>query len=146
MDADLQHPPELLGSLLEAWRAGYDVVHTRKVATEGLAATRSLATRIAYSLVAKVSQVRIIPQASDYRLLDRQVLEAVRALPESSRLYRGLVPWLGFRQCVLPYVARERAAGTSQASFKQLLGHFAHAIFDCRNIAPHLRLVNGRRW
>ena len=67
----------------------------------------------------------------------------MRALPESSRLYRGLVPWLGFRQCVLPYVARERAAGISQYGFKQLFGLFARALFDFSNIPLHLGLVVG---
>jgi glycosyltransferase involved in cell wall biosynthesis len=143
MDADLQHPPELLHTMLEAWREGYDVVHTRKMATEGLAAGRSVATRLAYGFVGRVSQVKIIPQASDYRLMDRQVLDAVRSLPELGRLYRGLVPWIGFRQCVLPYVARQRAAGTSQYGFKQLLGLFTRALFDFSTVPLHIGLVVG---
>ena len=143
MDADLQHPPELIGAMLDAWRAGYDVVHTRKLDTRGLSARRSLSTRVAYRILDRISQVKIIPHASDYRLIDRQVLDAARRLPESSRLYRGLVPWLGFRQCVLPFVARERASGTSQYGFGQLMGLFTRALFDFSNVPLHAGLFIG---
>jgi glycosyltransferase involved in cell wall biosynthesis len=143
MDADMQHPPELLATLLEAWRQGYDVVHTRKLATVGLTRGRAAATALAYRLVKRVSQVEIIPQASDYRLLDRSVVEAIRSLPERSRLYRGLTPWVGFRQCVVPYVAAERAAGRSQYTFRQLLALFSRALFDFSTAPLHAGLVVG---
>lgn len=143
MDADLQHPPALLSNLLAAWRNGYDVVHTRKLTTVGLDPGRSLVTRWAYKMIGRVSQVDIIPHASDYRLLDRQALEALRTLPEASRLYRGLTPWVGFRQCVVPYVAAERAAGISQYGFKQLFGLFARALFDFSSLPLHAGLLLG---
>ncbi|HEU4566249.1 MAG TPA: glycosyltransferase family 2 protein [Gemmatimonadaceae bacterium] len=143
MDADLQHPPELLATMLGAWREGYDVVHTRKLATVGLSTRRSLVTRWAYRLISMVAQVDLIEQASDYRLLDRSVLDALRSLPETGRLYRGLTPWLGFRQCVLPYVAAERAAGTSQYGLRQLFGLFTRALFDFSDVPLHAGLVLG---
>jgi dolichol-phosphate mannosyltransferase len=143
MDGDLQHPPDLIVELMAAWRAGYDIVHTRKLETGGLSRTRSIPTRIAYAIVGRVSQVNIIPNASDYRLLDRQVHQAIRSLPESARLYRGLTPWVGFRQCVIPYVAAERAAGKSQYSFKQLVGLFGRALFDFSSLPLHLGLLLG---
>ncbi|MFN2399758.1 MAG: glycosyltransferase family 2 protein [Gemmatimonadaceae bacterium] len=143
MDADLQHPPALLVELFEAWRQGFDVVHTSKLVTKGLSPVRSFTTRIAYRLISRVSQVDIIPQASDFRLLDRTALEAIRALPEKARLYRGLTPWVGFRQCVVRYVAPERAAGTSQYGFKQLLGLFMRAFFDFSDAPLHIGLLIG---
>lgn len=143
MDGDLQHPPALISTMLDAWHDGFDVVHTRKVETVGLSRRRSIATRIAYSLVQRVSQIRIIPQASDFRLLDRQVLDALRSLPEHSRLYRGLTPWVGFRQGVLPYEAAERAAGTSQYGLRQLLSLFTRAVFDFSDIPLHVGLALG---
>jgi glycosyltransferase involved in cell wall biosynthesis len=143
MDADLQHPPPLIVDLINAWRQGYDIVHTRKLETEGLSRRRSVPTRVAYAIVRKVAQIRMIPNASDYRLLDRQAHEAIRSLPESARLYRGLTPWIGFRQCVVPFVAAGRAGGTSQYSFKQLLNLFARALFDFSNLPLHLGLFLG---
>lgn len=143
MDGDLQHPPKLINELIGAWRQGYDIAHTRKLITTGLSRRRSITTRLAYRIVSYVAEVEIIPNASDYRLLDRQALEAVRALPESRRLYRGLTPWVGFRQCVIPYVAAERAAGTSQYGLKQLIGLFARALFDFSSLPLHLGLILG---
>jgi polyisoprenyl-phosphate glycosyltransferase len=143
MDADLQHPPELLPLFLDAWRQGYDVVHTRKVMTEGLSLFRRAATEIAYSAMERVSSVRMIRNASDFRLFDRAALEAVKQLPERTRLYRGLTPWVGFRQCVIPYVAADRAAGTSQYGFFQLLNLFARGLFDFSSAPLHAGLILG---
>ncbi|MEJ7810313.1 MAG: glycosyltransferase family 2 protein [Gemmatimonadaceae bacterium] len=143
MDADLQHPPALLRTMLEAWRDGYDVVHTRKLATVDLSRGRAVATEVAYGLVSRVSEVTIIPQASDYRLMDRQVLDALRSLPEKRRLYRGLTPWVGFRQCVLPYVAGARAAGASQYNLKQLFALFTRALFDFSDAPLYSALIVG---
>jgi glycosyltransferase involved in cell wall biosynthesis len=143
MDADLQHPPELLRSLLDAWREGFDVVHTRKVDTVGLSGWRRMVTPIAYSFIQRVAGIRIIPQASDYRLLDASALDALRSLPEVARLYRGLTSWVGFRQCVLPYVAAERAGGRSQYSLRQLLTLGARSLFDFSDIFLHAGLVVG---
>jgi polyisoprenyl-phosphate glycosyltransferase len=141
MDADLQHPPELIPSLLDAWRKGYDVVHTRKLSTDGLSPTRSLTTRIAYRLVRSVSAVNIIPQASDYRLLDRDAVEALKRLPERGRLYRGLAPWIGYRQAVVPFVADERQAGSSQYGLRQLGQLFTRSFFDFSHAPLYVGLV-----
>jgi polyisoprenyl-phosphate glycosyltransferase len=141
MDADLQHPPELIHSLLEAWREGYDVVHTRKLSTEGLSPTRSLVTRLAYRLVRSVASVNIIAQASDYRLLDRDAVNALKRLPERGRLYRGLAPWIGYRQAVVPFVADERQAGTSQYDLRQLTSLFARSFFDFSHAPLHVGLA-----
>ncbi len=130
MDADLQHPPELLCRLLTAWRQGYDVVHTRKLATVGLPWWRRTLTEIAYSLVGRVAGIRIIPQASDFRLIDARAHAALRSLPEVARLHRGLALWVGFRQCVIPYTAAGRAEGESHYSLRQLLTLFSRALFD----------------
>jgi dolichol-phosphate mannosyltransferase len=141
MDGDLQHPPELIPALLDAWREGYDVVHTRKLSTEGLSHTRSLATRLAYRIVRSVSSVNIVAQASDYRLLDRDAVDALNRLPERGRLYRGLAPWIGYRQAVMPFVAEERQAGSSQYGLRQLASLFARSFFDFSHAPLHVGLA-----
>jgi dolichol-phosphate mannosyltransferase len=143
MDADLQHPPAMLGALLDAWRRGFDVVHTRKISTVGLSGWRRLVTPLTYGLIQRVAGIRIIPQASDYRLMDARALEALRSLPEVARLYRGLTSWVGFRQCVLPYVAAERAGGQSQYSLRQLITLAARSMFDFSDVFLHAALLTG---
>jgi polyisoprenyl-phosphate glycosyltransferase len=143
MDGDLQHPPELIPVLVGAWRRGYDVVHTRKLSTEGLPLWRRLATKLAYAAISRVAEVEIIPEASDFRLLDRTALRAVTALPERHRLYRGLTPWIGFRQAVVPYEAGDRAEGESRYGLRQLLQLFARSFFDFSNAPLHVGVVIG---
>lgn len=143
MDADLQHPPEMLRALLGAWRRGFDVVHTRKVTTIGLSGWRRAVTRAAYSFITRVAGIRILPQASDYRLLDATALAALRSMPEVARLYRGLTSWVGFRQCVIPYVAAERAGGASHYSLRQLFTLAARSLFDFSDVFLHAALVVG---
>lgn len=143
MDGDLQHPPELLPVLVGAWRQGYDVVHTRKLSTDGLPLWRRLTTKLAYAAIRRVAEVEIIPEASDFRLLDRTALRAVTALPERHRLYRGLTPWIGFRQAVVPYEAHARAEGESQYGLRQLLQLFARSFFDFSNAPLHVGIMMG---
>jgi polyisoprenyl-phosphate glycosyltransferase len=143
MDADLQHPPETVPRLLNAWRNGYDVVHTRKLGTEDLSLLRALVTKFAYALIRRVAEVEIIPQASDFRLLDRVAVDALKALPERQRLFRGLTPWIGFRQGVLDYEARARVNGGSRYGLRQLLQLFARSFFDFSNAPLHLGFALG---
>ena len=143
MDGDLQHPPELIGDLLDAWREGYDIVHTRKESTDELGFVRRWVTRFAYRAIALVSSVPIIPQASDFRLLDVTARDAVAELPERGRLYRGLTPWVGFRQAVMPYVAPARARGKSTYGVRQLADLFGRALFDFSGAPLHVALVVG---
>ena len=143
MDADLQHPPQLIETMLSAWREGYDVVHTQKLATEDLGAVRSRLTSQAYRAIGRVSRTGIIPHASDFRLLDREALDAVRRLPERGRLYRGLTPWIGFRQAVLSYRASVRAAGTSKYRFRQLADLFSRSFFDFSRAPLQVGLLAG---
>ena len=143
MDGDLQHPPELIPALVEGWSQGYDVVHTQKSGTQDLGRIRKCVTRIAYRLISTVASVPIIPQASDFRLLDATARDAVADLPERARLYRGLTPWVGFRQGVLPYTAEARNDGKSRYGIRQLVGLFGRAFFDFSTAPLHVALVVG---
>jgi dolichol-phosphate mannosyltransferase len=143
MDADLQQPPELIPAMLDAWRAGYDVVHARKLETVGLPPARSAATSLAWRIVRRVADVPIVAQGGDFRLLDRRALDAVRELPEQRRLHRGLVAWIGLNQAVLGYVARAREAGASQFSLRRLLSVFGQALFDFSSLPLYVGLFLG---
>ena len=143
MDGDLQHPPEVVPALVAAWRSGYDVVHTRKLFTEGLSWWRRLTTKVAYAAIRRVADVEIISAGSDFRLFDRTALRAITALPERHRLYRGLAPWVGFRQAVVPYGAEKRAEGDSRYGTRQLLQLFGRSFFDFSNAPLHAGLILG---
>ena len=144
MDGDLQHPPELLPVLVAAWREGYDVVHTRKLSSEGLSLWRRLTTMVAYKAISRVAHVEIIPDASDFRLLDRTAHRALKAMPEQNPLYRGLSLWIGFRQAIVPFKAAAReGGGTSRYGLRQLMQLFARSFFDFSNAPLHVGVLLG---
>jgi glycosyltransferase involved in cell wall biosynthesis len=143
MDADLQHPPDVIPTLLEAWRQGYDVVHTRKIETAELGGMRRFLTHLAYRAIGATANVEFIAQASDFRLFDARAQKAIRELPERGRLYRGLARWVGFRQAVVPFHAARRVAGSPSYGFRQLASLFGRAFFDFSNVPLRSALVLG---
>jgi polyisoprenyl-phosphate glycosyltransferase len=143
MDADLQHPPEVIPTLLEAWRRGYDVVHTRKLDTAELGRIRRFVTHLAYRAIGATANVEFIAQASDFRLFDARAQQAIRELPERGRLYRGLARWVGCRQAVVPFRAGRRVAGSASYGFRQLASLFGRAFFDFSNVPLRSALVLG---
>jgi dolichol-phosphate mannosyltransferase len=143
MDADLQHPPALIPTLLDAWRQGYDVVHTRKLETAEAGRLWKLVTVVGYRAIGATSNVEFIAHASDFRLLDARAQQAVRELPERGRLYRGLARWVGFRQAVVPFRAAPRAAGSPTYGFRQRMSVFSRAFFDFSNVPLRSALVLG---
>jgi polyisoprenyl-phosphate glycosyltransferase len=120
MDADLQHPPTLIGELLQAWRAGADMVYTVRTTRADESWLKQLGTRAFYRLVNAGSPVPIPADAGDFRLLDRAVVDALKSLPERNRFMKGLYAWVGFRSFAVPYVPNERLAGDSSFSLHRL--------------------------
>jgi polyisoprenyl-phosphate glycosyltransferase len=120
LDGDLQDPPELITTFYERWRAGNDVVYGRRVKREG-SALLALFAKAFYRLFRATSFVPIPVDAGDFALMDRKVVNAMLALPETDQFLRGLRAWVGFRQVGVDYVRPERAFGRStHSSFKNL--------------------------
>ena len=120
MDGDLQHPPELLPELAARWREGYEVVYG--VMTERPEGWLKRHTaRLFYRVLRKLSSVDIPSAAGDFRLADRRVIEAFRAMPERNRFVRGMFAWLGFRQIAVTYAAPARFAGRSKYTLPKMI-------------------------
>ena len=124
MDGDLQHPPELLPQLIEQWQNGYEVVQTIRLTTEGVSWVKKLTSSCFYRLMNAVSKVRVREGGSDFRLLDRKVVQTFRRFPERARFIRGMMGAIGYRQTTLDFVAPPRYAGVSKFSPTKML-HFA---------------------
>ncbi|HWH83315.1 MAG TPA: glycosyltransferase family 2 protein [Burkholderiaceae bacterium] len=120
MDADLQHPASLVPEMVTAWQGGADMVCAARAsrADEGLA--KRIGTALFYRLVNHNSPVPIPVDAGDFRLMDRRVVDALKALPERNRFMKGLYAWVGFHTVIIPYVPAERHAGTSSFSLRSL--------------------------
>ena len=120
MDADLQHPPALIGDMVAAWRDGADMVYTVRATRGDESFLKKLGTRVFYRIVNAGSPVPIPANAGDFRLLDRQVVDALKSLPERNRFMKGLYAWVGFRSVAVAYEPNERHAGDSSFSMRSL--------------------------
>ena len=120
MDGDMQHPPALIPRLLALWEQGYGVVQTIRQTTEGVSAFKRLTSKYYYKVLNLISDVPIQPGGSDFRLMDREAVLALRQYREHDRFIRGIVGAMGFRQVQVPFVAPERYAGTSKFSLKKM--------------------------
>jgi glycosyltransferase involved in cell wall biosynthesis len=121
MDADLQHPPSLIPEMIRLWRRGCEVVFTVKHDT-GMSAWRRLQMRVFYGIISKFSGLQLSFGQSDFRLLDRKVVETILSIPEYRMFIRGIVNWVGFRQAGVSYVVAPRFAGKSKFSLRTLIG------------------------
>lgn len=117
LDADLQHPPEVIPQLLDLWQDGYDVVNTLRVRTDDVPAHTRLFSTVFYRVFNWAAQIQIQPGAADFRLMSRPTVEALTSMREVHRFLRGLVPWLGFKQTYVEFVAPSRHAGSSKFTF-----------------------------
>ena len=114
MDADLQDPPELIEQMIARWREGYHVAYAERTERTGETAFKRWSAKAFYSLVNRVSQVPIPADTGDFRLMDREVVNALLRMPERDRFLRGMVSWVGFRQIAVPYRREPRFAGDTK--------------------------------
>ena len=118
MDADLQDPPALLPEMYETLQTKmYDCVATRRVTREGEPPIRSFFARMFYKLINKISKTEIVDGARDFRLMTRQMVNAILSVQEYNRFSKGIFGWVGFRTKWLEYKNIERAAGQTKWSF-----------------------------
>ncbi len=142
LDADCQHPPELIGEMVARWREGFEVVYTVRRATKGISRLRRCIGRLTYAVIRMASGADLTDQA-DFRLLDRKVVEALRGHRERARFVRGLVHSVGFRQTSLGYTAEQRPAGRSSYSLRQLVGMSAAGVFNFSRLPLRLAPAVG---
>src|SRR5580700_9020821 len=124
MDADLQHPPEVIPEFVRLWREGHAVVYgqRRDRAYEG--PLKRGFSRLFYEIFARLGETQLPEEAGDFRLFDRRAVEALRLLGERSRFSKGLYSWIGFKSIGVPFEVGERLHGKSRYSYRKLL-HFA---------------------
>lgn len=120
LDADLQDPPSILPEMYGYLEQGYDSVATRRVTRKGEPPVRSFFARMFYRLMRKISRTEIMDGARDYRLMTRQVVEAILSMPEYNRFSKGIFGWVGFETKWLEFDNIERKKGETKWSFWKL--------------------------
>lgn len=144
MDADLQDPPSLLPQMLEILQTGeYDSVATRRVSRDGEPKIRSFFARSFYKIINKISDADIVDGARDFRLMKREMVDAIVAMNEYNRFSKGIFGWIGFRTYWLPYKNVERVAGETKWSFWGLLKYAVDGIINFSQVPLSLASYGG---
>ena len=120
LDADLQHPVELIPEMIEKWKNGAEVVYTKRKDVS-LPWFKRTTSKLFYRIINTLSQIKLEDGVADFRLLDQKVIHALRAYKESNLFIRGLIPALGFRQESIDYTPHKRFAGETKYSFSKML-------------------------
>lgn len=121
LDADLQHPPEFIPILLDHWRKGFEIVHTIRQTDPNLSWFKRASSRWFYKMLRSISDLDLADGAADFRLLDRNVVDSLKQFKETDLFLRGIISWIGFRQCRVIYKPAERYAGVSKYSLRKMM-------------------------
>jgi glycosyltransferase involved in cell wall biosynthesis len=144
MDADLQDPPSLLMEMYQYLiEEDYDCVATRRVSRAGEPPIRSLFARMFYKLINKISKTEIVDGARDYRLMSRQMVDAVLSMNEYNRFSKGIFGWVGFKTKWLEFENIERVAGTTKWSFWKLFLYSIEGIIAFSTIPLAIASIAG---
>ena len=121
MDADLQHPPELIPELINKWEQGYDVVYTIRKYSDKISFFKRVTSSLFYSFLLKISDSELVQKGgADFRLLDRNVNDVIKEFNENDLFLRGLTGWIGFKQTGVEYTAKDRFSGKSNYNLKKM--------------------------
>ncbi len=120
MDGDLQHPPELILTLIENWRKGYDIVYTIRKDVLGETLFKKLSSKMFYYFMSKISDIDIGFNCADFRLMSRKAINEFKKLKEKARFIRGLISWMGYKKIGVPFIAQARPRGKTKFSLKKM--------------------------
>lgn len=121
IDSDLQHPPMMIIDLYKKWKEGYQIVQAIRKDTEGVKKSKEFISKIFYKIINLLADVKIDSGSSDFRLLDKQVVEELKEMGENQLFLRGIIPWLGFNKTCIEYIAQNRFSGQTKYSSKKMI-------------------------
>ena len=143
MDADGQHPPKLIPEMIRLADSGYDIVLTQRIENESKSSFKKWSSETFYKILNKVSDTQTLPGGADFRLMNRESLNALISLPEFHRFLRGMVSWIGFRSIILPFEVPERLAGKTKYSLKKMVRLASDAVFSFSMLPLYIGLSTG---
>ena len=121
MDGDLQHPVKMIPELVNEWRRGNKVVHTRRLDPPAFSFFKKMTSKLYYRIFSYLSGVKIKTGMADFRLFDAQVVRDILAFKEDGLFYRGIAQWVGYKSTTISYTSQERYSGSSRYSLKKML-------------------------
>jgi dolichol-phosphate mannosyltransferase len=144
MDADGQHPPEMIPEMIRLFEQGYDIVQAQRIDDVGRGLSFKRVTSSAfYNFINRISGTQMIPGAADFRGMSRQAVDALKAMPEYHRFLRGMVSWIGYKSVILPYHETGRVAGRSKYSLGKMVRLAMDAVFSFSLMPLYIGLSAG---
>ena len=144
MDVDLQHPPSMLPEMIKTvTETDYDIAAARRVSRKGEAKIKSFFSHMFYKCFNAISNMQLIEGATDYRVMTRQVCDAILDLPEYNRFTKGLFQWIGFETKWMPYENVERVAGETKWSFWKLIQYSIEGIIAFTTTPLMISIIFG---
>jgi len=143
MDADLQHPPELIPEMISKWENGYEIVNTIREDTNDESLFKRLTSKGFYKLINIISKTKIEAGSADFRLLDRKVIDSFKEIGEYSIFIRGMINWIGFNSIQIKYKPNERFSGTSKYSLRKMVSFALDGITSFSSAPLQISMVFG---
>jgi dolichol-phosphate mannosyltransferase len=143
MDGDGQHPPELIGSMIETFSQGFDVVLMRRREDQPGSPFKRLTSGAFYRALNLIADTQLVPGAADFRVLSRTVVAGLKTLKEHHRFLRGMISWMGYRTAILPYTPRQRITGGTKYSLRKMIRLAMDATFSFSLVPLYLSVLLG---
>ncbi len=143
MDADLQHPPEVIPKMIAQWEKGYDDVYGRRITRGKEPWLRKRLSLLYYTLLQKTTKIPILENVGDFRLLDRSCIEALKQMRETHRYTKGLFCYIGFKKIDVPFEQADREAGQTKWNLLKLLGFAIEGITSYTTVPLRIATVAG---
>lgn len=143
MDADLQHPPYVIPQMIAKWEEGYDDVYAKRITRGKETWLREKLSLAYYKILAKLSHIDVLQNVGDFRLLDRQCIEALKLLREQGRYTKGMYCYIGFRKTAVEFETQDRIAGESRMRYSSLVSLAAEGIMSYTTLPLRFASIMG---
>lgn len=143
MDADMQHPPRMLPDFIKKWEEGFDIVYTRRMDDPNLPAKKRQTSKMFYHFLNSVSDIKLEEGVADFRLMDRRAADILVRIKGADLFIRGIVHWMGFRQCAIDYMPDKRLSGETKYTVKKMLNLAIQGILSFSTKPLYLALYLG---
>lgn len=143
LDGDLQHPPELILTLIDYWKKGYDIVYTIREDVLGVSFLKKFSAKWFYLVMSKISDIDMGINCADFRLMSRKTVNEFKKLREKSRFIRGLVGWMGYKKIGVTYVGNERVKGETKFSLRKIISFALNGILSFSNFPIRIISIAG---
>ena len=143
MDADLQHPPELIHKLIRLWENGSKVVVCKRIDNKDNSFFRKLCSKIFYKVSNLISSVKINPNSTDFRLLDKLVISYFKRFNETPMMYKRIVDWIGFKESIIEFSAPKRLKGKSSFTYVSLINLAVNALSTYSTLPLKIISISG---